>query len=89
MRPGSRFVTALVQTQGISNVHRMFEVARHDGADFNVAYIGVTGISSSSGGIYAVGGGAPGAAGGGGVTNREGESDEDSGTWTGSSMRFC
>lgn len=38
---------------------------------------------------YAVGGGAPGAGGSGGGANREGERDDDSGTWTGSSTRFC
>jgi hypothetical protein len=37
---GGRAISALVQTQGISDVHRIYEVARHDGVDFNLAYIG-------------------------------------------------
>jgi hypothetical protein len=35
-----RAITALVQTQGISDVHGIYEVARHDGVNFNLAYIG-------------------------------------------------
>jgi len=37
---GGRAISALVQTEGISDVHRIYEVARHDGVDFNLAYIG-------------------------------------------------
>ena len=37
---GGRAISALVQTQGISDVHQIYEVARHDGVDFNLAYIG-------------------------------------------------
>jgi hypothetical protein len=37
---GARAINALVQTQGIGDVHRIYEVARHDGVTFNLAYIG-------------------------------------------------
>jgi hypothetical protein len=37
---GGRAISALVQTQGISDVHRIYETARHDGVDFNLAYVG-------------------------------------------------
>jgi len=37
---GSRAISALIQTQGISDVQRIYETARHDGVDFNLAYIG-------------------------------------------------
>jgi hypothetical protein len=36
---GGRAISALVQAQGISDVHRIYEVARHDGVGFNLAYI--------------------------------------------------
>ena len=36
---GGRAISALVQTQGISDLHRIYEVARHDGVAFNLAYI--------------------------------------------------
>jgi hypothetical protein len=35
-----RAISALVQIQGISDVHQIYEVARHDAVDFNLAYIG-------------------------------------------------
>jgi patatin-like phospholipase len=38
---GGRAISALVQTQGTSDVHRIYEVARHDDVDFNLAYIGL------------------------------------------------
>jgi len=37
---GARAISALIQTQGISDVQRIYETARHDGVDFNLAYIG-------------------------------------------------
>ena len=37
---GERAINALVQTQGISDLHRIYETARRDGVDFNLAYIG-------------------------------------------------
>jgi hypothetical protein len=36
---GGRAINALVQTEGISDVQRIYETARHDGVDFNLAYI--------------------------------------------------
>src|ERR1700722_16868644 len=37
---GSRAISALIETQGISDVQRIYETARHDRVDFNLAYIG-------------------------------------------------
>jgi hypothetical protein len=37
---GGRAINALIEIQGISDVQRIYEVARHDGVDFNLAYIG-------------------------------------------------
>lgn len=37
---GSRALHTLVQTQGINDVLRLYEIARQDHADFNLAYIG-------------------------------------------------
>jgi hypothetical protein len=37
---GDRAVRALIQTQGISDLQRIYQTAQHDGADFNLAYIG-------------------------------------------------
>ena len=36
---GSRAITALIQTQGINDVDRIYRTAQHDGVDFNLAYI--------------------------------------------------
>jgi hypothetical protein len=37
---GARAISALVQTQGISDLQRIYQTARRDGVDFNLAYIG-------------------------------------------------
>jgi patatin-like phospholipase len=37
---GSRAISALIQTQGISDLRRIYQAARQDGVDFNLAYIG-------------------------------------------------
>jgi predicted acylesterase/phospholipase RssA len=37
---GARAISALVQMQGINDVHRLYQIALHDGVDFNLAYIG-------------------------------------------------
>lgn len=37
---GGRAIGALIETQGISDVHRIYETARGDGVDLNLAYIG-------------------------------------------------
>jgi hypothetical protein len=37
---GDRAIRALIQTQGISDLERIYQTARRDGADFNLAYIG-------------------------------------------------
>src|SRR5207253_646525 len=37
---GGRAISALIQTQGISDLDRIYRIARQDGADFNLAYIG-------------------------------------------------
>jgi len=37
---GTRSIRVLVQTQGINDVHRLYQIARHDNVDFNLAYIG-------------------------------------------------
>jgi predicted acylesterase/phospholipase RssA len=37
---GARAIRTVVQTQGISDVHRLYEIAKQDRADFNLAYIG-------------------------------------------------
>jgi hypothetical protein len=36
---GGRAISALIQTQGISDAHRIYETAVHDRVDFNLAYI--------------------------------------------------
>ena len=36
---GGRAISALIQTQGISDLHRIYQTARRDGVDFNLAYI--------------------------------------------------
>jgi hypothetical protein len=36
---GARAISALIQTQGISDVHRIYETALEDKVDFNLAYI--------------------------------------------------
>ncbi len=35
-----RAINVLVQAQGINDVHRLYQIAKHDGVDFNLAYIG-------------------------------------------------
>jgi predicted acylesterase/phospholipase RssA len=35
-----RAINVLVQAQGINDVHRLYQIAQHDGVDFNLAYIG-------------------------------------------------
>ena len=37
---GARAIRALIQTQGISDLQRIYQTAQRDGADFNLAYIG-------------------------------------------------
>ncbi|VVP43539.1 hypothetical protein PS838_04979 [Pseudomonas fluorescens] len=37
---GGRAISALIQTQGISDLDRIYRMAKQDGADFNLAYIG-------------------------------------------------
>jgi Patatin-like phospholipase len=37
---GARAINALVHTQGISDLHRIYETTQRDGVDFNLAYIG-------------------------------------------------
>jgi hypothetical protein len=37
---GARAISALVQTEGISDLHRIYQTAQRDGVDFNLAYIG-------------------------------------------------
>ncbi|MHC8377245.1 patatin-like phospholipase family protein [Pseudomonas sp. MDT1-16] len=37
---GGRAISALIQTQGISDLDRIYRIAQQDGADFNLAYIG-------------------------------------------------
>jgi hypothetical protein len=37
---GGRAISALIETQGISDVHRIYKTAQDDGVDFNLAYIG-------------------------------------------------
>jgi hypothetical protein len=37
---GGRAISALIETQGISDVHRIYETARQDGVNLNLAYIG-------------------------------------------------
>jgi hypothetical protein len=37
---GGRAISALVQTQGISDLDRIYDTAQQDGVDFNLAYIG-------------------------------------------------
>jgi Patatin-like phospholipase len=37
---GGRAISALIQTEGISDVHRIYETAKHDGVDLSLAYIG-------------------------------------------------
>jgi hypothetical protein len=37
---GARAISALIQTQGISDLRRIYQTAQHDGVDFNLAYIG-------------------------------------------------
>ena len=37
---GDRAIRALIQTQGINDLERIYRTARQDGADFNLAYIG-------------------------------------------------
>ena len=37
---GGRAISALIQTQGISDLQRIYQTARRDGVDFNLAYIG-------------------------------------------------
>ena len=32
--------SALIQTEGISDLHRIYETAQHDGVEFHLAYIG-------------------------------------------------
>ncbi|WP_166362844.1 patatin-like phospholipase family protein [Pseudomonas akapageensis] len=36
---GGRAISALIQTQGISDLDRIYRIAQRDGADFNLAYI--------------------------------------------------
>jgi len=37
---GARAISALIQTQGISDLERIYQAAKRDGIDFNLAYIG-------------------------------------------------
>jgi hypothetical protein len=37
---GGRAISVLIQTQGISDLARIYDTAQQDGADFNLAYIG-------------------------------------------------
>jgi hypothetical protein len=37
---GARAISALIQTRGISDLHRIYLTAQRDGVDFNLAYIG-------------------------------------------------
>src|ERR1700724_4907957 len=37
---GGRAISALIQTQGISDLQRIYDTAQQDGAAFNLAYIG-------------------------------------------------
>jgi hypothetical protein len=37
---GGRAISALIQTQGIGDLQRIYQAAQHDGVDFNLAYIG-------------------------------------------------
>ena len=37
---GGRAIDALIQTQGINDLQRIYQTARRDGVDFNLAYIG-------------------------------------------------
>jgi hypothetical protein len=37
---GGRAISALIQTQGISDLERIYRMAQQDGAQFNLAYIG-------------------------------------------------
>jgi hypothetical protein len=37
---GGRAISALIQTQGTSDVHQIYENARHDKVDFSLAYVG-------------------------------------------------
>ena len=37
---GARAISALIQTQSISDLQRIYQTARQDGVDFNLAYIG-------------------------------------------------
>ena len=40
MNIGGRAISALIQTQGINDLHRIYETGQQDGVDFNLAYIG-------------------------------------------------
>jgi hypothetical protein len=37
---GGRAISALIETEGISDIHRIYETARRDGVNLNLAYIG-------------------------------------------------
>ena len=37
---GARAISALIQTQGINDLYRIYQTAKRDGVDFNLAYIG-------------------------------------------------
>jgi hypothetical protein len=37
---GGRAISTLIQTQGVSDLDRIYRMAQQDGADFNLAYIG-------------------------------------------------
>jgi len=37
---GGRAISALIETEGISDVHRIYETAQHDGVDLHLGYIG-------------------------------------------------
>ena len=37
---GARAISALIQTQGVSDLQRIYQTAQQDGVDFNLAYIG-------------------------------------------------
>jgi hypothetical protein len=37
---GGRAISALIQTQGVSDLQRIYQTAQRDGVDFNLAYIG-------------------------------------------------
>ena len=37
---GARAISALIQAEGVGDVHRVYRTALQDGVDFNLAYVG-------------------------------------------------